>query len=274
LSGCGLSRGAGVAVLASALSALTAACGSGGGGSDPVAIDLASVQGSPIDAARDSDPGSFAADFLRAAHFRSIVVEVDYPAGRPPCPEALELLGRRLQDHCDKPGGVTVVLDDAIATEAFVPVIGHDQLRSLEDSYRDAYASDKASEAVLYVVCVPGASDRDTTTEKVVGLSFGASSLALYLDGCDRGADPLATTAEMQATVLVHEMGHLLGLVNNGVPMVTPHEDPEEAHHDADESCVLHHHVKVSRQGPDLDDDEFAAFCPHCAEDMRAFGGR
>jgi hypothetical protein len=121
---------------------------------------------------------------------------------------------------------------------------------------------------------VPGASDRDTKTEKVVGLSFGASSLALYLDTADRGQDKLQTTAEMQGTILVHEMGHLLGLVNNGVPMVTPHEDPEEAHHDADEDCVLHHQVRVPRNGPDIEDDGFAEFCPHCVEDLRAFGGR
>jgi hypothetical protein len=169
---------------------------------------------------------------------------------------------------------VTVVLDDAIAPEAFPDAIGHDELRFLEDTYRDSFASDKASEAVVYVLCVSGASDRDTEKEKVVGLSFGASSLAVYLDTSDRGDDPLATTAEMQGTTLVHEMGHLLGLVNNGVPMVTPHEDADEPHHDVDEDCVLHHHVKVPRTGPDIEDDGFAAYCPHCVEDLRAFGGR
>jgi hypothetical protein len=239
-----------------------------------MALDLASVRGSPEGAALDSDPGSFAADFLRSTHFRAIVVEVDYPAGRAPSPEVLDLVGRRLQELCDKPGGVNVVLDDAIAPEAFDDVTGHDGLRALEDSYRDAFASEKASEAVVYVLCVPGASDRDTTTEKVVGLSFGASSLALYLDTTDRGDATAVTTAEMQGTVLVHELGHLLGLVNNGVPMVAPHEDPEDSHHCDDEGCALHHHVTVPKKGPDIDEDGFASYCSRCLDDLRAFGGR
>jgi hypothetical protein len=262
----------GMAVVAAA-SLLTTACGAGGGGggSDPTARDLASVQGSPVGAARDSDPGAFAADFLRSTHFRSVVVEVDHPAGRPPSPEALALLARRIEDHCDKPGGVLVVLDDAIPLEGFPLVSGHDELRALEDAHRDAFASEKAAEAVVYVICVPGANENDTKKERVVGLSFGASSLALYLDNADRGADPLATTEEMEGTVLVHEMAHLLGLVNNGTPMTSAHEDPDEPHHCSHPDCACGHHLSVARNGPDIDEEGFAAYCAECTADLASF---
>jgi hypothetical protein len=257
------------------LFAATSACGgAGGGGSEPTSRDLASVAVSAVDAARESDPGRFAADYLRATHFRSIVVEVDYPLGRPPCADALDLLARRLAERCDKPGGVTVVLDDEIPAAAFPPVLGHDGLRALEDAWRDGYASRAAGEAVVYVLCVAGQSDRDTKTENVVGLSFGGSSLALFLDAADRGSDPFATTAEMQASILVHESAHLLGLVNNGVPMVVDHEDHDENHHCAEPDCIMGHQVVVDRRGPNLEDDDFAPLCPHCVEDLRAFGGR
>lgn len=42
-----------------------------------------------------------------------------------------------------------------------------------------------------------------------------------------------------QATVM-HELGHALGLVNNGVPMVAAHEDVTHAHHSSDTNCVMY----------------------------------
>lgn len=38
--------------------------------------------------------------------------------------------------------------------------------------------------------------------------------------------------AELEAATLVHETGHHLGLLNAGIPMVRPHEDPSKGAHD------------------------------------------
>ena len=42
----------------------------------------------------------------------------------------------------------------------------------------------------------------------------------------------------MEASGIVHESGHLMGLVDGGVPMVVPHEDSTSAFHDKDPACV------------------------------------
>ena len=42
-----------------------------------------------------------------------------------------------------------------------------------------------------------------------------------------------------QATV-VHEIGHAVGLVNNGLPMVTSHEDSAHKHHSTNTNCVMY----------------------------------
>jgi len=41
-----------------------------------------------------------------------------------------------------------------------------------------------------------------------------------------------------QATV-VHELGHLIGLVNNGIPQTVAHEDLNHPHHTSNDECVM-----------------------------------
>lgn len=43
-----------------------------------------------------------------------------------------------------------------------------------------------------------------------------------------------------QAT-LIHEMGHAMGLVNNGVPMTSDHQDSQHGAHCTNENCVMYY---------------------------------
>lgn len=44
----------------------------------------------------------------------------------------------------------------------------------------------------------------------------------------------------MEQSTLVHEMGHALGFVNHGVPMVENYQDSEHGAHSTDEECVMY----------------------------------
>jgi hypothetical protein len=258
-----------------ALALLTAGCGGGGGGATVAeANDGTGSPLAPVDAASNSDPGDLAARFLQDATFRSLVVEVDYCAGRAPDAEALDALVVRLTSVCRKPQGATIVLDDPIPEGAFPDVLDADALESMETTWRDRYADAATGVAVLYVLCVPGGHEDDTPTERALGMAFGGTSVALFLDSTDRGQDVFATTAEMRAMILIHEACHVLGLVNNGLPMMTPHEDPHDAHHCDDPACVLAATPILPRLGPEIDDPAFAPLCPHCLEDLAALADR
>jgi hypothetical protein len=109
----------------------------------------------------------------------------------------------------------------------------------------------------------------------VIGVAYRGGSCACYVDRVDEGANPpLVTTDEIEGATLVHEIGHLLALVNGGVPMVTPHEDPQSRFHDVDEDCVMYFQLSIGLLGPNLGDPLFAQFDVHCMEDLAAFGGR
>jgi hypothetical protein len=52
---------------------------------------------------------------------------------------------------------------------------------------------------------------------------------------------PLAPgTAVLETTVLNHEFGHLLGLVNAGTPLLSDHQDVAHGRHCTDEDCLMY----------------------------------
>ncbi|MBA2403917.1 MAG: hypothetical protein H0V66_04030 [Bdellovibrionales bacterium] len=53
--------------------------------------------------------------------------------------------------------------------------------------------------------------------------------------------DPLATVPKyVEQATLVHELGHALGLVNNGIPMMDNHHDKENGAHCTNTKCVMY----------------------------------
>ncbi len=53
------------------------------------------------------------------------------------------------------------------------------------------------------------------------------------------GGDSVSQRYVEQATV-VHEIGHAIGLVNNGLPMAATHEDSAHVHHTTNSDCVMY----------------------------------
>lgn len=247
--------------------------GGGGGGGGSVSQDLASVTPTPQVAARISGPGDFAADYLRSTHFRSLVVEIDYPAGKAPSPEAVNLLQERLAERCDKPDGVTVQVDDAIPASEFPPVLSVSDLAALEQAHRSTFSNAASETAAFYILYVSGHSDADSADGAVLGLAYAGSSIGFFIDQADPGPVPLVTKQEVEGAGVVHESGHLLGLVDGGTPMVTPHEDAQHVAHCDDSTCVMYWVITIDPLA-NITDTTFAEFDAHCSADMTAFGGR
>ena len=238
-------------------------------------MDLASVEPTPRSAAFSRGTGEFAADYLRAAHFTRWVVEVDYPVGRQPSASALAALQTQMQERCDKPDGVTFVLDEALPANTFDATTTADEIAAIESQHRSTFSDVGTRTAASYLIYVHGHSDLDQGDSAVIGVAYRAGSCAVYADRVDESASPPSVTGpEIEASVLVHEFGHLLGLVNGGVPMTTPHEDEQHPFHDVDQDCVMYFQLSVGLLIPNLGDPLFAQFDARCMEDLAAFGGR
>lgn len=75
----------------------------------------------------------------------------------------------------------------------------------------------------------------------------------------------------MEATIMEHEFGHLLGLVNSGAPMESDHQEENHPSH-CKEACLMHHTTdtqeaiaQMKTSPPPLDEN--------CKKDLKALVG-
>lgn len=217
----------------------------------------------------DAAPGSSAADFLSAADFEHLVVQVQYVAGMAPSQEGLDDLRAFLEARLNKPGGVEL----RVAENAIAPATGNTysaaDIRALEAEHRTVYTSGDTLAAYLLVV------DGRYEQENVLGIAYYNTSTALFGERIQDNTGGLSqpSRARVEGVVAMHEFGHLLGLVNNGTDMQEPHQDTANGNHCDDDGCLMYYAVRTTAflgsllgaAAPELD--------ARCLEDLRANGG-
>jgi len=243
--------------LAFALAVPVASCGSDSGPSTAtdVGLDVPANPNPP-----KSDFG--AADHVSAAQYTRLVFEVDFVTGKGPNGTALsevqEALDRmRADGQLAKPDGVEFALDDVVDASPSGRVWTYEELRAVAQAYRDRPVPADAS--VIHVLYVDGSYEDDTVQGTVLGFAYGGDWLVMLRDNIDEACasstvltSPLLAPlrekvcARTEASVLLHEIGHLFGLVNNGAAMVVDHEDPEHRAHDVDPSCLMYWAIQRS----------------------------
>jgi len=253
------------------LAALTAILGLG--------VALAGCGGSSSSSGAAPEPGApqggaggGAAAYLSSQTYTSLVVEVDYVQGHAPDATALALFEQRLNERLNKPAGISVVLGDAIASVTSRYSVA--QLQALEQQHRST--AHQPPQASLYLLYVDGGSDQDGPNGDVLGLAYGESSLALFKETIVGAGTAIVTPSEVEGTVLVHELGHALGLVNLGTPMVQPHEDAAHRGHDVDDRCVMYWAIETTNiRNLILNRGTLPTqFCAAGIADLQAAGGK
>lgn len=74
----------------------------------------------------------------------------------------------------------------------------------------------------------------------VLGLAMSATEIVLFPQQIgDLATSLLGGSARIEQSVLLHEAGHLLCLVNIGYQSEIDHEDPEHAHHSRHRDSVM-----------------------------------
>jgi hypothetical protein len=181
-----------------------------------------------------------------------IVVEVDAVSDRAPRPEALELLRKTLEEVTGKPV--------ALAGPTAIPSQGGRYRESdlvrihRETAFFSADGYLQHGQAVLHVLYLDGQlrSDGDRHTLGRTILSEGL--IVVFRDRYSQayrllnGTEWADAAGEMDRHVLLHEAGHALGLVGNGVPEVRDHSDPGSPGHSRYPESVMYGHPPMTPQ--------------------------
>jgi hypothetical protein len=193
---------------------------------------------------------------LRSTPARRLLVEVAYVSGRKPTQQALEHLTTILRREARKPDGIAVVagaqMPGSTSSYSLADIVG------LESKYRHLHSG--GTVATIWIAALNGDYAGGSGT---LGLAFEATAAALFEDQIQQAANVFVSAGAIERSVITHETGHLLGLVNIGYHSAYDHEDPQHPHHSKYQSSVMYWAIEdtsiatILSGGPPDDFDQY-----------------
>ncbi len=212
--------------------------------------------------------GFSANQLLSAGTYKSLKIEIQYVTGYAPDAAALNHLQNVLSSYLNKPSGITIVTKE-ISTP--VPtVLSIDQVKSLEEENRTVFTT--GDQIGVYFLYTNGS----FTDDKVLGAAFRNTSMVLFGKKIHENSGGLGqpSRTKLEATVLEHEFGHILGLVDIGSPMQTNHKDPAHGNHCSNTNCLMYYAAETTDILGFLVTGNIPSLDANCAADLQANGGK
>jgi hypothetical protein len=184
--------------------------------------------------------GDYAKGYLQDKKYKRLIIEIDYVENFPPTPAVLDLLRSRISFYCDK--DQVLIFRDAIPKTSSVYSLK--DIKKMEEEHRDYRNS--GSDIVAYILYLNGAYSENTD---VLGIAYSQSSIAIFKEKIYNINIPIWAANQLDSedyekSVIIHEFGHLLAMVNIGYQSDRSHEDVNGGHCINDE-CVMYRMVET-----------------------------
>jgi hypothetical protein len=209
--------------------------------------------------------GSSAHKLLAADTYTILNIDIQYAPGMRPLDQSVTNLVNFLSTYLNKPGGVNVTLTPVSTVGAATVTL--DEIVTFENKNRTIYTV--GNSIAIWILFA----DADYSVKDVGGVSFWNTSMVIFEKTIQAktGGIGQASQVKVESGTLMHEMGHLLGLVNLGTPMVKAHEDASHMSHCSNTGCLMYYATQTSglmnsNSLPSLDAD--------CVNDLRANGAK
>lgn len=210
-------------------------------------------------------------DFLSDATYSQLKIEIVYVEGYQPIQNSLTNLQSLLNSVLKK---TSITYDIHSIPSPAKTTVTVDDLASIEDSRRQLTTGNGILTA--YVLFVDGEYSQNTSTNKVLGVAYRNSSMAIFEKSLRAFAggigQPSLTTLE--TSVLEHEFGHILGLVNNGSSMVSTHQDSAHGAHCTNKDCLMYYLAESNAGLSNLTGGSVPLLDSNCLADLKANGGK
>ena len=212
--------------------------------------------------------GASANDLLSAGKYKSLKIEVQYMTGYAPDAAALNHLQNILNSYLNKPAGFSIVTKEISASSS--SVLSIDQVRSIEEQNRTVFTS--GDQLGVYFLYTNG----KFSDVNVLGAAYRNTSMVIFgktIHDNSGGLGQVSRT-KLESTVLDHEFGHILGLVDIGSPMQTNHKDAAHGNHCNNTNCLMYYASETTDILGVLLTGNIPPFDANCINDMKANGGK
>lgn len=218
------------------------ACNFGNSSSTPGGDDA------PIDARTPGD-GSVKGTVFDPA-ITTVTIEIDYEAGEEPFTGNIIGFGDTFDittTNVDRlfAGKKQLAIPTTLAQMQSIGTVADEELTAAEilalaNTHR--MKRDSATEKTYYVLFVSGYfTDSVGPKPSILGVSFGDTGVMVMFKDVVRSSSTFPNIQRyVEQSTLVHELGHAIGLVNNGVPLASAHQDATHGAHCTNESCVMY----------------------------------
>ena len=193
--------------------------------------------------------GSLNHQYLQSNSFPRLVVEIDSAESTPGSDNAVSVLISTIKMYADKPRGIIQSGGNKFSTQK-AKYTAQDLLE-LAKQNRSSYS--QGDTVSLYILYVNGSFAEN---EDALGVALNASVFVIFKDRISQATTALVLASEIERAVLIHELGHLLGLVNINYQSSRNHEDSGHPKHANNTNSVMYWAVEdisvanILRGGP------------------------
>ncbi len=215
--------------------------------------------------------------FALGEPYSKLILEVDYIEGFAPSDIDADMVAH-LSKVVDKPDGIQIVRDQAIASPSADHIWTFEEIKTLFAAQNSLELN--ANETKIHVIFVDGGYTGDTAESSILGLAWGTNVVMFEQNLLNSCAKPILNgrlCGFTEQAILLHEIGHVIGLVNNGAPLTADHQDPDHGHHCSNPDCLMYWSYEgtalVEALRGKLDENEEATifeFDADCMNDLAA----
>lgn len=217
--------------------------------------------------------GDSANDLLSSSTYTKLIVEIAYVKDMQPTSQAISNFTSFLESRLNKPQGIQIIQKEITISNKTSYTIN--DVRSIENTHRNQFNNE--NEIAVFALFLDGAYSENTSNSSVLGVAHKNTSFVIFEETIqDLSSDPFSpSTSTIETTVINHEFGHILGLVNAGTPMQDNHQDTANGRHCTTESCLMYWRVETAQGALEmLSGGSIPNLDSFCLQDLKANGGK